>query len=73
MYFATRSKRDAEDVVIELESNSSSFTKEGKSQVSRTKEFLQRFERTIDTAGTEKVEARFIDFESGSARKDYYF
>ena len=70
MYSATRSKREAEDVVIDLESNLSSFTKEGKSQVSRTKEFLQRIEKTINTAGTEKGEARFTDFESGSARKE---
>ena len=70
MYSATRSKRDAEDVVIELESNLSSFTKEGKSQVSRTKEFLQRIERTINTAGSHKGEARFTDFESGTAKKE---
>ncbi|WP_405101053.1 hypothetical protein [Oceanobacillus sp. FSL H7-0719] len=67
MNSATRSKRDAEDVVIELESNLSSFTKGGKSKVSRTKEFLQRFEKTIDTAGTEKGEELVTGLTSSRA------
>ena len=70
LYTVTSSKREAEEVIIDLESNLSNFTKEGKGQISRTQELLQRIERTISTAGTEQGEARFTDYKSGSARKE---
>ena len=70
LYSVTTSKRDTEEVVIDLESNLSNFTKEGKGQISNTQELLQRIEKTINTAGTEQGESRFTDYESGSARKE---
>src|SRR5690625_2483791 len=47
LYSVTTSKRDTEEVIIDLESNLSNFTKEGKGQISNTQELLQRIEKTI--------------------------
>ncbi|WP_249872492.1 T7SS effector LXG polymorphic toxin [Oceanobacillus saliphilus] len=70
LYSVTSSKREVEDVIIELDKNLSNFTKEGKSRVANTKEFLHYIEKTIAAAGTEKGEARFNDFKSGTAKNE---